>query len=164
MDTKQSPYQPGALLWGVNWLVVFPTHFNITLNFTPVEVYPRLNQNACEMVIPWESRLQIRACWHAQATLGDKSLKYHSKTSWEHIVPPKQCWFSLSLRPPGPQHPHNIELACQEYQSITCQPDAFEIKTQSATFVTNCVRFHRINNNNNKSFDLFSANPCPSLS
>lgn len=32
-------------------------------------------------------------------------------------------------------------------------------KMLSATFVTNCIKFHRINNNNNNSFHLFSANP-----
>ena len=28
MNTKTVPYQPGSLFWGVNCLVVFPTHFN----------------------------------------------------------------------------------------------------------------------------------------
>ena len=56
------PYQLGALFWGVNCLVVFPIHFNpisflflifpnflilnisnITSDFTPVQVYRRLN-------------------------------------------------------------------------------------------------------------------------
>ena len=44
------PYQPGALFWGVNCLVVFPTYFNpnnslliITSNFTPIHVYPALS-------------------------------------------------------------------------------------------------------------------------
>ena len=28
MDTKAVPYQPGAPYWGINCLVVFPTHYN----------------------------------------------------------------------------------------------------------------------------------------
>ena len=45
IDAKQSPTNLGFSFGVVNCLVVFPIHFNPnnhTLNFTPIQVYPRL--------------------------------------------------------------------------------------------------------------------------